>query len=83
MLKEILFFTEEEAKKLEKLLNNEEIEIKDNLDFFKLVSEKAHQLDNIKVDNVNEEENKKIYIINYYRDLYQDYISSLKRNNTN
>ena len=83
MLKEILFFTEEETKKLEKLLNNEEIEIKDNLDFFKLLSEKASQLDNIKVDNVNEEENKKIYIINYYRDLYQDYISSLKRNNTN
>ena len=83
MLKGILFFTKEEAKKLEKLLNNEEIEIKDNLDFFKLLSEKASQLNNIKIDNVNEEENKKIYIINYYRDLYQDYISSLKRNNTN
>lgn len=80
MLKEILMFSKENEKNLNKLINNEEINIEENIDFFKLISEKARQIDDMEIQNLTEEENTKIYVICYYRDIYDDYMSSLRRN---
>lgn len=82
MIKEILTFSKEDEINFNKLLNNEEIDVKKNLDFFKLLSEKAKQIDEIKNEDVTDEENEKMYIICYYREIYDDYMSFLGRNNT-
>lgn len=82
MIKEILTFSKEDEIKFNKLLNNEELSIKDNLDFYKLISEKAKILNSMELSDMTEEESKIVYYICYYESIYDDYISSLKRNST-
>lgn len=82
MLEKILGFSNDEIEKLNKLINNEELSIKDNLDFYKLISEKAKILNSMELSDMTEEESKIVYYICYYESIYDDYISSLKRNST-
>lgn len=82
MLEKILGFSNDEIEKLNKLINNEELSIKDNLDFYKLISEKAKILNSMELPDMTEEESKVVYYICYYESIYDDYISSLKRNST-
>lgn len=80
MIKEILTFSKEDEINFNKLLNNEEIDIGKNLHFFKLISEKANLIDQVKDEDVTEEENMKMYKICYYRGIYEDYMDFLRRN---
>ena len=74
--------SKEEQILFDKLINNEEIDIEKNIQFFKLLSDRAKKLDQINLTNINEEENKIIYYINYYRNIYDDYMLDKKINNT-
>lgn len=82
MIKEILTFSKEDEINFNKLINNEKIDIGENLDFFKLISEKADLIDKAKDEDVTEEENIKMYKICYYRGIYEDYMDFLRRNDT-
>lgn len=82
MIKEILTFSKEDEINFNKLLNNEEIDVKKNLNFFKLLSEKAKLIDKAKDEDVTDDECRKMYIICYYRGIYEDYMDFLRRNST-
>ena len=78
----ILTFSKEEQTLFDKLINNEEMDIEKNIQFFKSISDRAKKLDQINLTNINEEENKIIYYINYYRNIYDDYMLDKRLNNT-
>ena len=78
----LLKFSKEEQILFDKLINNEEIDIEKNIQFFKSLSDRAKKLDQINLTNIREKENKIIYYIKYYQNIYDDYILDKKINNT-
>ena len=78
----LLKFSKEEQILFDKLINNEEIDIEKNIQFFKSLSDRAKKLDQINLTNIRAKENKIIYYIKYYQNIYDDYILDKKINNT-